>query len=410
MTARDLPVRFADIEDAARRAGDNVVETPLIATPALSRRLGLDLRLKLENLQITQSFKARGAFNKLSRLSAEERARGVIALSAGNHAQGVAWHAEALGIPATIVMPRHTPFTKVSRTEALGANVELVGDTLNDANDFVARLIEERGLTLVHPYDDPLIIAGQGTVGLEMARQCDCLDCVVVPIGGGGLIAGTAIALRQAWPEVEIVGVQSALFPAMRDALAGRPGQYQGATLAEGIAVKSPGKITREIIAELVDDILIVDEDMIEGAIHLLATEQKLVIEGAGAAGLAAIQAFTDRFAGRRVGTVLCGGNIDPRVLSSILMRGLARAGQLVCLLIEIDDSPGNLARVSGVIGEAGGNIVEVQHRRLMLDLPVKRIDLEVIIESKDSRHVERIVKALEQHGYSAQIQTTIGT
>ncbi|MEQ8967122.1 MAG: threonine ammonia-lyase [Azospirillaceae bacterium] len=405
-----LPVDLAAIRAAREAIAGEVMVTPTIPAPVLSEWYGCDLHLKLETLHATGSFKERGALNRLKALTPEQRERGIIAMSAGNHAQGVAYHAKRLGIPATIVMPRLTPFTKVARTEACGATVVLQGESLDDARPAVERLVAEQGLTLIHPYDDPAIVAGQGTIGLEILEAVAGIDDIVVPIGGGGIISGIAIAARTLNPAIRITGVEVASFASMSDALAGRTGvAYTGATLAEGIAVKSPGGITLPIVRALVDDILIVDEARIEDAVHTLLRVQKLQVEGAGAAGLAAIAARPDRFAGRRVVTPACGGNIDARVLSSILMRGLARAGQLVRLRVEIDDAPGVLAKVSGVVGNTGGNIVEVYHQRLFYDLPVKRADIDVVVETRDRQHVARIVEELAMAGFEATILTDLG-
>lgn len=405
-----LPVSLADIRAAARAIDGEVVRTPTVEAPALGEQLGCRLALKLENLHYTGSFKERGALNRLKALSPEERARGVIAMSAGNHAQGVAHHARRLGIPATIVMPRYTPFTKVARTEGFGATVVLQGENLDDARPAVDRMIAEEGLTLIHPYDDPRIIAGQGTIAFEMLRAAPDLDDLVVPIGGGGIISGMAVAARAINPRIRVTGVEASLYASMSDALAGRTGmRYHGPTLAEGIAVKSPGKLTTEIVRALVDEIVTVDEGAIERAVHLLLTVQKVQAEGAGAAGIAAVAQHPERFAGRRVGVVVCGGNIDQRVLSSILMRGLVRAGQLVRLRVEIEDAPGILARVSGVIGNAGGNIVEVYHQRLSFDMPVKRADVDVVVETRDRPHVDRIVQDLALAGFDCEVLSEIG-
>lgn len=405
-----LPVSLADIRAAARAIDGEVVRTPTVEAPGLGEQLGCRLALKLENLHYTGSFKERGALNRLKALSPDERTRGVIAMSAGNHAQGVAHHARRLGIPATIVMPRYTPFTKVARTEGFGATVVLQGENLDDARPAVERMIAEEGLTLIHPYDDPRIIAGQGTIALEMLRAAPDLDDLVVPIGGGGIISGIAVAAREINPRIRVTGVEASLYASMSDALAGRTGvRYHGPTLAEGIAVKSPGNLTTEIVRALVDEIVTVDEGAIERAVHLLLTVQKVQAEGAGAAGIAAVAQHPERFAGRRVGVVICGGNIDQRVLSSILMRGLVRAGQLVRLRVEIEDAPGVLARVSGVIGNAGGNIVEVYHQRLSFDMPVKRADVDVVVETRDRPHVDRIVQDLALAGFDCEVLTEIG-
>jgi threonine dehydratase len=327
-------------------------------------------------------------------------------MSAGNHAQGVAYHARRLGIPATIVMPTGTPFTKIDRTEALGATVVLRGDNLVDARRAADALAAERGLVPVHPYDDPAVIAGQGTVGLEMLADDPRLDTLLVPVGGGGLISGVAVAAKCLSPQVEIIGVQSALYPSMYRVLQGiDPGlPSEGTTLAEGIAVKEPGRLTRRIVAELVGAVRLVTERQLEGAIELLIERQKLVVEGAGAAGLAALLAEPERFRGRRVGIVLTGGNIDARLLASLLMRGLVRGGRLVRLRAELPDLPGVLSRVAGVIGGLGGNIVEVHHQRLFHDSSVKRAELDLVVETQNRRHAGTIIDALVAAGFPTRL------
>lgn len=402
-------ITLDDVRAAAESLAGEIPPTPTVSAPLLSAELGCRLHLKLENQQHTGSFKDRGALNKLKQLTPDERRRGVIAMSAGNHAQGVAYHATRLGIPATIVMPSITPFTKVARTESYGATVVLEGENLSDAQAHAEALAAEQNLTLIHPYDDPAIIAGQGTIALEMLAAAGDLDDLVVPIGGGGLIAGIAVAARALKPGIRITGVEAAAYPSMNDVLAGRAGSYGGSTLAEGIAVKKPGLITREIVRDLVDDIVLVDETALERAVHMLITVQKIVAEGAGAAGIAAVLSAPERFAGRNVGVVICGGNIDPRMIASILMRGLVRDSQLVRLRIRIDDRPGALGRLAAIIGRKGGNIVEVYHQRLMFEVPVKSIDVDVMVETKDRPHVEKIIAALEEDGFPTETASAIG-
>ena len=398
----DLPVTIDDVRRAEAAITGEIVRTPLIRAAALSEIAGCEVFLKLETTQATGSFKERGALNKLTTLGAAERRAGVVAMSAGNHAQGVAYHARRLDIPATIVMPTGTPFTKIDRTEALGARVVLRGDSLVDARRAANSFAAERGLVPVHPYDDPAVIAGQGTIALEMLADNPCLDTLLVPIGGGGLISGIAVAAKSVSPRVEIIGVQSALYPSMYRVLQGiDPGlPSEGTTLAEGIAVKEPGQLTRRIVAELVGAVRLVTERQLEAAIELLIERQKLVVEGAGAAGLAALTAEPERFRGRRVGIVLTGGNIDARLLASLLMRGLVRGGRLVRLRAELPDLPGVLSRVAGIIGGLGGNIVEVHHQRLFHNSSVKRAELDLVIETQNRRHVGAIIDAMVAAGF----------
>jgi len=410
MTTDRLPVTITDIRAAAANIAGEVLRTPSIAAPALSALTGADLILKLETLHPTGSFKERGALNKLKSLTPTQRRDGIIAMSAGNHAQGVAFHAQRLGIPATIVMPEGTPFTKVERTAAHGATVVLRGAGLSEARQEAAALAAERGLTFVHPYDDTAIIAGQGTIGLELLADHPDLDIIVVPIGGGGLISGIAVAAKMLSPKIEIVGVEAALYPSMRQALRddGQPAPAGGQTIAEGIAVKEPGKLTQAICAALVADILLVAESALERAVETLLETQKLVVEGAGAAGLAALLTYPDRFRGRKVALVLCGGNIDARLLSSILMRGLVRAGKLVRLRVEISDSPGVLAKITRIIGDKGGNIVEIYHQRLFQDVPVKPAEVDAVLETRNAGHVGEIVAALEAAGFPTRLLSSM--
>jgi threonine dehydratase len=402
----DLPVTAAAVANAAAKIAGAIARTPTIAAPALSGLVGDELHLKLETVHRTGSFKERGALNKLLTLDASQRRAGVVAMSAGNHAQGVAYHARRLGIPATIVMPEGTPFIKIDRTEAFGATVVLKGDSLTAAREAADTLARERGSVLVHPYDDPDVIAGQGTVGLELLADCPDLDTLVVPIGGGGLISGIAVAAKALKPEIEIVGVQSTLYPSMYRVLRGEdPGPpAAAATLAEGIAVKEPGRLTRHIVKALVSEIRLVDEVMLEAAVETLLERQKLVVEGAGAAGVAAVLAAPERFGGRRVGIVITGGNMDARLLASILMRGLVREGRLVRLRCELPDVPGALSRLSGVVGKHAGNIVEVHHQRLFHDASVKRAELDVVVETQNRRHVEVLIAALMAAGFPTQL------
>lgn len=396
-----MTVTMEDIRTAAEMLDGQVVRTPAVKAGRLAEMLGAaELVLKLENLQYTGSFKDRGALNKLLSLGPEEARRGVIAMSAGNHAQGVAYHARRLGIPATIVMPKGTPFTKVERTRSFGARVILEGDTIDASADFARRLAAQESLTFVHPYDDPKIIAGQGTIGLELIADAPELDMIVVPIGGGGILSGIAIAAKAVKPSIEMIGVEALLCPSMHHAIHGLTSNFAGQTLAEGIAVKTPGKLTREIIERLVPEILLVEEDAIERAVQMLIEIQKLVAEGAGAAGIAAILANPERFRGKRVGVIICGGNIDSRVLAQVLMRGLVRDGRVITLRVEIADQPGVLARLAGTIGEVGGNIIEIYHQRMFFDLPVKRADVDAVIETRNAEHAREIITALEAAGF----------
>jgi threonine dehydratase len=403
---KDLPVTAAAVRDAAAAIAATIARTPLIAAPALSELADTEIYLKLETQHRTGSFKERGALTKLLALDAAQRRVGVVAMSAGNHAQGVAYHARRLGIPATIVMPEGTPFIKIDRTEAFGATVVLKGDSLVAAREAADALAREQALVNVHPYDDRDVIAGQGTIGLELLAEQPDLDTIVVPIGGGGLISGIAVAAKAIKPDTEIIGVQSTLYPSMYRLLRGDDPDPPAAatTLAEGIAVKEPGRLTRQIVKALVCEIRLVDEVMLEAAVETLLERQKLVAEGAGAAGLAAVLAAPERFRGRRVGIVVTGGNMDSRLLASILMRGLVREGRLVRLRCELPDVPGALSRLSGVVGKHSGNIVEVHHQRLFHDTSVKRAELDVVVETQNRRHVEMLIGALVAAGFPTQL------
>jgi threonine dehydratase len=407
----DLPVNLEAVRRAAASIAGAICRTPVVAAPALSELAGGEIYLKLETLHRTGSFKERGALTKLLTLDAGERRAGVVAMSAGNHAQGLAYHAQRLGIPVTIVMPEGTPFIKIDRTEAFGARVVLKGDSLSAARQAADALARDRGLMLVHPYDDPMVIAGQGTIALELLADQPDLDTLVAPIGGGGLISGIAVAAKALDPKIEIIGVQSTLYPSMYRLMRGEdPGlPAAAATLAEGIAVKEPGRLTRHIVKALVSDILLVDDTSIEGAVETLLERQKLVVEGAGAAGVAAVLAAPERFRDRRVGIVICGGNIDARLLASILMRGLVREGRLVRLRCELPDMPGALSRVSGIIGKHAGNIVEVHHQRLFHDASVKRAELDVVVETQNRRHVELLIAALIEAGFPTELLSNTG-
>ncbi|HSR77509.1 MAG TPA: threonine ammonia-lyase [Xanthobacteraceae bacterium] len=393
-------IRLADIELARKALIGQVLRTPMLPAPRLSELTGADVYVKYENLQVTNSFKDRGAFIKLASLSEAERARGVIAMSAGNHAQAVAYHAGRLGIRATIVMPETTPFVKVEATRAHGAEVVLEGEGVSEAQARAQDLARQRGLTFVHPYDDEHIIAGQGTIALEMLDEVPELAVLVVPIGGGGLIAGNAIAARAARPALTVIGVEAALYPSMFNALKRQNRPLGGPTLAEGIAVKNVGTLTLPVVRELVSDIVLVDEAHLERAVNLYLTLQKTMAEGAGAAGLAAMLAEPDRFHGRKVGLILCGGNIDPRILASIMVRELERSDRIVSFRLTIADRPGVLGPIATLLGQLGANILEIDHRRLFLDVPAKGARLDVTVEARDRLHAEEIFAALAAGGY----------
>ena len=401
-----MTLTFDAITAAAERLRGAVLHTPTVDALALSAKLGLTVALKLETLQRTGSFKERGALNRLHLLSVDERAKGVIAASAGNHAQGLAYHGQRLGIPVTICMPAHTPFVKVAKTARYGANIVLIGKDFSESEAASHRLATERGLTLVHPYDDLGVMAGQGTIGLELLTDRPDLDTLVIPIGGGGLLAGIACAAKHLKPTIRLVGVQVQGFDAMRRQLQHEPQPAGGMTLAEGIAVKTPGFLTRAVIADLVDEIITVEEERIEQAVQTVAETQNLIAEGAGAAGIAALLARPESFTGQKIGTLLCGGNIDARLLSSILMRGLVRDGRLVRIRSELGDLPGTLSRYSDVIGRAGGNIVEVHHQRMFLDVPIKQTEIDTMMETRGADHVRDILEALNEAGFPSRLLT----
>ncbi len=393
-------IALKDIENARRLLAGVVVRTPMLPAPKLSALTGATVYVKYENFQVTNSFKDRGALVKLSSLGAAERARGVVGMSAGNHAQAVAYHAGRLSIPATIVMPVGTPFVKVAATRALGAAVELYGDSVGEAQARVDELVAERGLIEVHPYADPHIIAGQGTIALEMLEEVPDLDMLVIPIGGGGLISGTAIAAKAINPAISVVGVEAALYPSMRNALRGESRLAGGPTLAEGIAVKNVAGPTVAIVRELVSDIVLVDEPHLERAVNAYTTLQKTVAEGAGAAGLAALLQEPARFAGKRVGLVLSGGNIDPRILASITVRELERDNRIISVRLTTSDQPGVLGMIASRLGALGANILEVAHRRLFLDVPAKGAKIDITLETRDAAHAEEILAALAADGF----------
>ena len=379
-----MSITLADIEAARRRIAGAVLRTPMLPAPKLSALTGAEVYVKYENLQVTNSFKERGAFNKLAALDDAARGRGVIAMSAGNHAQAVAYHAARLGIPATIVMPVTTPFVKIEATASCGAEVVLDGETVAEAERRADVIARERDLVFIHPYDDPLVIAGQGTIALEMLEETPDLDMLVIPIGGGGLIAGNAVAARARKPSIGIVGAEAALYPSFWNALRNDNRPFGGATLAEGIAVTNVGKLALPIVRELVADIVLVDEAAIERAVNAYLTLQKTMAEGAGAAGLAAMLVKPEPFRGRKVGLILCGGNIDPRILASVMVRELEREDRIVSFRLTIPDRPGVLGQIATRLGQLGANILEVEHRRLFLDVPAKGAKLDVTVETRD--------------------------
>ena len=398
-----MTLTAADIHAAAERLQGQVLDTPCMPSRTLSAITGCEVFLKFENLQFTASFKERGPLNKLAQLSAEERARGVLAVSAGNHAQGVAYHAQRLAIPTTIVMPRFAPAVKVENTRRFGATVVLEGDTFDDARSHGLQLAEDRGLTVVHPYDDLDVAAGQGTIGLEMLAEQPSIDTFVVAIGGGGLISGVATAVRSIKPGVEIIGVQTERFPAVWNAMHGRNNDCAQATIADGIGVRLPGALTLPLIRERVSDVVLVGEDDIEQAILMLLEIEKTVVEGAGAVGLAALMKHRERFAGRKVGLVLSGGNIEPLVLAEIIQRGMVKSGRLARLRVDVRDVPGSLADVASLLGKLGANIDEVQHQRAFTSLSVERAQIEVVVHTRGVAHIEEILTAMRALGYHAE-------
>ncbi|QYJ08026.1 threonine ammonia-lyase [Qipengyuania flava] len=393
-----------DVRAAAARIEGAVVRTPMLRSQTLSDITGADIWLKFENHQFTAAYKERGALNALLHLDEEQKARGVIAASAGNHSQGLSYHGRRLGVPVTIVMPQTTPSVKVMQTESVGGNVELFGETFDEAYAHARQLEQERGLTFVHPFDDPLVAAGQGTVALEMLEDKDDFDCLVVPIGGGGLMSGMATVAKALKPDIEMVGVQAELYPSMYSAITGDDRPCGGDTLAEGIAVKAPGEFTRQIIAELVDDVLLVKESKLENSVSLLLQIEKTVVEGAGAAGLAAVLSNPEKFAGKTVGLVLCGGNIDTRLLANVLLRDLARSGRLARLQIVLQDRPGALFKVMREFNAHNVNIIEIYHQRIFTTLPAKGLTAEIECEARDGEQIDRLVKSLHAKGYKVEM------
>ena len=392
------------IQQAAERLQGQVLLTPCVESRTLSQIVQAQVFLKFENLQFTASFKERGACNKLAQLSAAERARGVVAMSAGNHAQGVAYHAQRLGLRAVIVMPRFTPGVKVERTRGFGAEVVLHGDTLEQARAHAFELATAQNLSFVHPYDDDAIVAGQGTVGLEMLQAVPDLDVLVIAVGGGGLISGIATAAKALKPGIEVVGVQTVRFPAMFNAIKGTHHPQGTSTIAEGIAVGTPGRITEAIIRARVDDLVLVDEGDIEQAVLMLLEIEKTVVEGAGAAGLAALLKYPERFRGRKVGLVLCGGNIDPLLLAAIIERGMVRAGRLARVKVGSRDVPGALALITTAVAEAGANIDEVHHQRAFSALSAQNVEIELVLQTRGHEHVRKVLDHLRAAGFDAAL------
>ncbi|MBA1157251.1 threonine ammonia-lyase [Microvirga mediterraneensis] len=399
----DYAITIEDVKRAAETIRGQVLRTPLVPSPRLSQLTGATVFVKHENMQPTGSFKERGATTKLESLTEAERKRGVIAMSAGNHAQAVAYHARRLGIPATIVMPVGTPMVKAENTRAYGARVILDGETLYESAARAREIAEAEGLVFVHPYDDPKVMAGQGTIALEMLADAPDLDQIVVPIGGGGLISGIAVAAKAIKPSIEIVGVEAALYPSFRNAILGENRPIGGATLAEGIAVKTVGQLPLPIVRDLVPDIIAVEEPLIERAVNAYATLQRTMAEGAGAAGLAAMLAQPEHFQGKRVGLVLCGGNIDARILASVMVRELERDDRITSFRITSNDRPGLLGRVASLLGILGANILEVSHGRLFLDVPAKGVSIDITIETRDRAHTLEVFEALAAEGLAPQ-------
>ncbi|MCT2560125.1 threonine ammonia-lyase [Tsuneonella sp. YG55] len=396
-----LPLTIDDVRAAAQRIAGAVVRTPTMRSITLSQIAGADIWLKFENQQFTAAYKERGALNALLQLTDEQRARGVIAASAGNHSQGLSYHGTRLGVPVTIVMPRTTPSVKIMQTESVGGNVVLEGETFDEAYAHARLLEKERNLTFVHPFDDPHVAAGAGTVALEMLEDAPEIDCLVVPIGGGGLISGMSTVAKAHVPPIEVVGVEAALYPSMYGRISGRPVKCGGDTLAEGIAVKDPGEFTARVIGERVDEIVLVEEDALERAVSLLLQIEKTVVEGAGAAGLAAVLAHPERFRGRKLGLVLCGGNIDTRLLANVLLRDLARSGRLARLRVTLQDRPGALYKVMREFDAHSVNIIEIYHQRIFTTLPAKGLITDIECEARDREQIDALIAALRAKGYS---------
>ncbi len=400
----DTPVTLDDVFAARARIAGSVVRTPTLVSKTLSQFVGATVYLKFENLQFTAAYKERGALNTLLQLSTEQRAKGVIAASAGNHAQGLAYHGIRLGIPVTIVMPRPTPTVKVTQTEGHGATVILEGETFDEAYTHARKLEASNGYTFVHPFDDPRIVAGQGTIALEMLEDAPGIDSFVVPIGGGGLISGIATVAKAQSRAIEVIGVQAELYPSMYNRVSGQSLPIGGDTLAEGIAVKEPGGLTAQIVKALVDDIVLVSERGLEESVSLLLQIEKTVVEGAGAAGLAALLTHKERFAGRHIGIVLCGGNIDTRLLANVLLRDLARSGRLARLRVRLQDRPGALFGVAKIFHEQAVNIIEIYHQRVFTTLPAKGLITDIECETRDRPHLDRLIEALRAAQYEVSL------
>ena len=395
-----MTLSLDDIKAAATRVAGHIERTPCRRSRTLSEITGAEVWVKFENLQFTASYKERGALNKLLKLSADEKTRGVIAASAGNHAQGLAYHGQRLGVPVTIVMPKGTPFVKMQQTRDYGASVVIDGDDYDSANEHALRLRDERGLVFVHPFDDEDVMAGQGGVALEMLEDAPDLEILPVPIGGGGLISGVATAAKALKPDIRVIGVEPAMYPSFTARMRGFNAPCGGQTIAEGIAVKDVGKLTYQVARPLIEDVLLLEEPFFERAVALYCNVEKTIAEGAGAASLGALLAFPERFRGKKCGLIITGGNIDPRLLASVLTRELVRAQRLVSLRIVGDDRPGLLGKVSALIGQHGANIIEVAHNRLALDVPAKGAEFDLLIETRDAQHTEEIIDALRAEGY----------
>jgi threonine dehydratase len=399
-----MTLDLAAIQAAAGRLKGQIERTPCRHSKTLSKITGAEVWVKFENLQFTAAYKERGALNKLMLLSDAEKAKGVIAASAGNHAQGLAYHGARLGVPVTIVMPKTTPFVKVQHTRDFGATVVIEGETYDDANAHARKLRDDQGLTFVHPFDDYDIMAGQGTIALEMLEDAPDLEVLPVPIGGGGLISGVATAAKALKPDIHIIGCEPAMYPSFTARMRGVAAHCGGQTIAEGVAVKQVGDLTYGVVRPLIDDVLLLEEPHLEQAVSLYCNVEKTIAEGAGAASLAALLAYPERFRGKKCGLILCGGNIDTRLLASVLTRELVRAQRLVSLRIIGDDRPGLLSTVASVIGTMGANIIEVNHNRLALDVPAKGAEFDITIETRDAQHTQEVMEALREKGYPPRV------